>query len=747
LEGRLLGFISFETYLTERIWNNDAILLLRTVGDIIAAGLARRDAQAAIAQTQHWYETLVNNHSDGLVVIDGNARLKYASPVAEAIFNRSSGGLIDTDMLQLVHPDDVELARSWLDDVARHPGRQPVAEVCARRADNSWFTCEVAANSMLDDPSIEGIVITVRDATARLADEEALRISEQRLRTLIDNIPGAVTRCEAYPPWQTIYISDAIYEITGYEARAFINGDLVYEDLIVNEDRERTDLEVTRAIEAHQPFATEYQLQHRDGTIRWVAENGQTSFDADDNPQWIDGAIFDITERKALEHQLSYDAGHDPLTQLLNRPSLLDALAGALAETMRRGTKVAVLYLDLDRFKLVNDALGHAAGDDLLVAFAHRLNGVLRVGDVAARPGGDEFVALCRNLESPDEAIAIAERIIEALDAPFTIRGKEVFAKASIGIAIADAPIDGESLLRNADLAAYRAKERGRNRYELFDEALRLATKARLDTETQLHRAVESGELELYYQPVVNLHTDMVIGFEALARWNHPERGQLSPGDFLPAAEASGLIVPIGHHLLELACEQLKHWSDTAAHGRRPTLAVNLSARQLAQPDLAPRVAAIIADARIDPTLLCIEITESVLMDEAANNVDMLQRLKAIGVRIAIDDFGTGYSSLSYLRHFAVDLLKVDRSFVAELGRDESGSTIVRAIASLGHALGLELVAEGVETEEQARLLLALGCDQAQGYLYNRPLPVDLATALLERESASRADPPAPASA
>lgn len=739
-EGRLVGFVACHSTVVGRSWDDDTRLVLRTVADVIAAAVARARAETAHERTQAWYATLVQHSSDGILVLTADGELEYASPVAEHLFGYTAADLTHRDMLEFVHPDDREVARHWMVTAATVEGRHQAVQTRVLKADGEYVPCEFEANSMLGDPTVHGIVINVRDVTDRLAAEIELREREERLRTLIENIPGAVSRYEPVAPWRTIYISDAVEDITGYTAEDFMQGHVVFEDLIYPEDRERTDVQLRDAIEHHTPFILEYQLRHRDGSTRWLVENGQTAYDDAGRPRHLDVAVFDNTDRKQLEQRLTFEAAHDPLTRMLNRQILLRALDDALRETREDGGRIAVLFLDLDRFKLINDALGHVAGDDLLVAFSRRLHGVLRATDVASRPGGDEFVVLCRGIEEVQDAVNVAERIQKALEAPFQIRGQEVFARASIGIAISDPTMDAETALRYADMAAYRAKERGRNRYELFDEALRRETVARLEIESNLHRAVEYGELELYYQPVVELRTGLLLGFEALVRWNHPERGRLMPGAFLPAAEASGLIVPIGHHLLELACQQLKRWEGSLPGGATPTLAVNLSARQLAQKDLVEQVGAVIDAAGVDPSLLCLEITESVLMEEAANNIDMLKSLKALGVEIAIDDFGTGYSSLSYLRRFPIDVLKVDQSFVAELGNDDGGTTIVMAIAGLAHALGLELLAEGVEYPHQAELLARLGCDHAQGFLFSRPLAVPDATALLKRGYATPPD-------
>ncbi|MDQ1569010.1 MAG: hypothetical protein QOF96_3890 [Actinomycetota bacterium] len=434
-------------------------------------------------------------------------------------------------------------------------------------------------------------------------------------------------------------------------------------------------------------------------------------------------------ERKraqAAEMALQHQAFHDGLTDLPNRALLSDRLSHALARGQRHSTKTAILFLDLDRFKGVNDSLGHAAGDELIVAVADRLRSVVRPDDTVARFGGDEFVILCEELDHEWEAVAIAERIAETLALPFHVGDRPVVVSASIGLAFASSATEtADSLLRAADCAMYRAKDLGRDRIELFDDDMRARALARLETENDLRGAIDAGQLEVYYQPVVELPGGAVNGVEALVRWQHPRRGLLAPSQFVGLAEESGLILPIGALVLTEACRQVALWND-GHPGRTPlTVAVNLSAHQLVFPGLRDIVAQALLDSALDPSLLHLEITETVLMEDVGSCGTALDSLKALGVRLAVDDFGTGYSSLLYLRRFPVDILKVDRSFVAGLGKSPADSAIVAGVVGLAHALGLVAVAEGVETTEQADGLARLGCKLAQGYLWSCPVPIE----------------------
>jgi diguanylate cyclase (GGDEF)-like protein len=432
--------------------------------------------------------------------------------------------------------------------------------------------------------------------------------------------------------------------------------------------------------------------------------------------EFYSGVMHDISERKRFESELAHQATHDALTGLPNRVLLLDRLEQALQRARRHHKRVAVLFLDLDRFKVVNDSLGHSVGDRLLVSIAERLGTVVRPGDTIARFGGDEFVVLCEDLETQADAVAVAERVNAVISGPFEIDDAEVFVGVSIGIAFPD-DIEAEAgtLIRDADAAMYRAKERGRARYEVFDNQMRASAVDRLDIENALRRAQERRELRVFYQPIISLDTGAITGVEALIRWEHPERGLLNPIEFIQIAEETGLIVPMGAWVLDHACRQIMRWQAQIPDLGPLKISVNLSGRQLGHPNLVADVKAIITETHINPSQVELEITESVLMDDVEMSEDTLGQLKKLGVKLVVDDFGTGYSSLSYLRRFPVDVLKVDRSFVDGLGTDPSDSAIVTAIITLAHTLGLRAVAEGVETDTQLAELRNLSCDMARG--------------------------------
>ena len=432
-------------------------------------------------------------------------------------------------------------------------------------------------------------------------------------------------------------------------------------------------------------------------------------------------------EREATElaagevHHLAY---HDALTGLPNRPLFMDHLILALAQAARGKQQLAVFFLDLDRFKDINDSLGHTSGDVLLKAVSDRIRGCVREGDTVSRFGGDEFTLLIPRIDNVEDAAKIAQKIHETLKIPFVVADRELFVSTSIGIAIF--PVDGhdpETLVRNADTAMYRAKDAGRDNYQLYAPAMNAQALERLALENSLRRAIEHDELVLFYQPIVDPETRTTVGHEALIRWQHPERGLLSPAHFISAAEASGLIVPIGSWVLRTACKQARAWQkrfDSSLY-----VSVNLSARQFQQPTLVDEIAHALEDSGLRPESLELEITESNAMQNAENTIYTLRELKALGVRIAMDDFGTGYSSLNYLKRFPIDTLKLDRSFVKDVVTDESDAAIVSAVILMAHSLKLRVVAEGVETEEQLTFLEQHSCDRIQGYLFSAPRSVD----------------------
>jgi diguanylate cyclase (GGDEF)-like protein/PAS domain S-box-containing protein len=615
-------------------------------------------------------------------------------------------------------PEDIP---ALLESVARNPdGIDRTGTWHHMAKDGAVFDVEITSHALLFD-GLRARLVLANDVTERKRAEEAVRAAEERFHSAFDHAPIGMNLLDL--DGRLIQVNKAFCAITGYES-----GDLLgktCQSITHPEDLEK-DLKDMQRMAAGE--IEHYQVQkrfvHSGGHPVWTMASRSLVRDRDGRPLHMVSQVEDITQRKQSDMMLTHMALHDSLTGLPNRALALDRLSLALARTERHPSSVAVLFLDLDRFKVINDSLGHNVGDELLVAVAGRLREAVRPSDTVARLGGDEFVVVCEDIAGVDDATRIAQRIADALSRAFDLNGEEVVLATSVGIALSSEPDDTpESLLRDADAAMYRAKEGGRNRYEVFDSSMRVEAVERLELEQALRRALGRSEFRLFYQPVLDVETGTIVGVEALLRWEHPERGLLRPAEFISLAEETGLILPIGRWALQEACRQAQRWRQ--ANPSRPplTVAVNLSARQLAQPDVADMVAQALESTGTDPSQVWLEITESVLTGDTEATVGALRALKALGVRLSVDDFGTGYSSLLYLKRFPVDTLKVDRSFVAGLGTHPDDTAIVAGVVGLAQTLGLTAVAEGVETEEQRAALLALGCDLAQGYLFGHPEP------------------------
>ncbi len=560
--------------------------------------------------------------------------------------------------------------------------------------------------------------------TERNQAEEELRRNEEWVSGLLLSAPDAILvvgedgRIQLANPRAEEMFGYGHDELVGLRVEA-----LVPDDLRAAHVRHRADYKKDLAT---RPMGLGLDLagRRKDGT-EFPIEIGLSSFGTADG-RFVTCIISDITTRKRAEDDLARRALNDPLTDLANRTLFMDKLTQALARSERHQSWVAVLFLDLDHFKVINDSLGHEVGDVVLARIADQMRTVLRPEDTASRFGGDEFVILLEDIQSEQQAVTIADRVARAVAGPIALETGEVVVTTSVGIAIAQGTTDPpDVIVRDADQAVYRAKEHGRARCELFDQAMRARAVKRLRTENELRYGIEMGHLCLYFQPLVRVDDGRIRSLEALARWNHPERGVLLPEEFIPVAEETGLIGPLGSWVLEEACRRAASWRPVDPGHDAPTIVVNISARQLARADFEDTVWRALDQTGLDPSSLTLEITETVLMDASPATLGILGRLRGAGVHLAIDDFGTGYSSLNYLKRFPVDALKVDRSFVNGLGRDPEDSAIVAAVVSLGHALGLSTVAEGVETKEQLQQLRRIECDLAQGYYFAPPQPAE----------------------
>jgi len=690
---------------------------------------------------------MMNARQSRLLIVDDNemnrdmlarrlARKGYVIGLAENaqdLLQRVKQDVVDLVLLDIEMPDISGL--DALKTLREHysPAELPIIMVTAKtQSEDIVKALDLGANDYLTKP-IDFAVAVARIGTqlSHKKAQEALKESEERYAL------AARGSNDGLWDWNlsanVVHFSPRWKAMLGYHEGEIGERPEEWFDRIHDADRER----VKKEIAAHQKgltphFESEHRVLHKDGSFRWMLSRGVAVHDASGNALRMAGSQTDITEGKVS----------DPLTGLPNRLLFIDRVGRLIKHTKRRKDQLfAVLFLDLDGFKMVNDSMGHLIGDQLLLGVANRLEKCLRSTDTVARLGetftvarlgGDEFTVLLDDIKDPSDAKRAADRMMKALASPFLLGGKEVFTSVSIGIALSNSAYEQpEDILRDADTAMYRAKSLGKARYEVFDADMRASVMARLQLETDLHRALERGELRNFYQPIVALASGEIAGFEALLRWQHPTRGLLGPIEFIPVAEETGLIRELGWWNLREACRQISEWRGGLIAQRRLTISVNLSAKQFLQPNLVEDIRKLLIELALPPEALKLEITESTVMADPSAAVEMLQQIKSLGIHLAIDDFGTGYSSLSYLHRFPLDTLKIDRSFISGMGDDGQGMEIARTILPMANNLRLDVVAEGVETIQQVALLKKLHCKYGQGYYFSRPLSAEGTAALL----------------
>ena len=699
----------------------------------------RQRIEDALREARDRFRGIFENAPIGVAMVTLEGRYLQVNHSLCSILGYSEEELQALTWQEITHPDDLAASKAFARRIVAGEFPRYHLEKRFLHADGHtvWASLSV---SLVRDAEGEPLyfVSQIQDVTERKEVERIIVESEERFRSLVQYSSDIITILDADGTIR--YASPAVEKVMGYRSEEQIGTNAF--GTVHPDDRDRAldnFAEVLKSPGLHPPL--EFRVPHKDGSWRYLEHIVNNLLD---DPA-VRGVVInsrDITERKAMQKQLHHQAFHDPLTGLPNRALFMDRLEHALARANRRGSKIAVLFMDLDNFKVINDSLGHKAGDQLLIAVAERLKAPLRPEDTVARLGGDEFTILVEDISSVGDVARIAERLAEKLRPPFALGEQEVFATISTGIALnSPAREQPADLLRHADLAMYRAKHRGKARYEVFEPGMDAMAVERLILETGLRRALVRQQFRVYYQPIVALENDRIAGVEALLRWEHPQRGLLLPEEFISIAEETGLIVRIGQWVLREAGKQARIWQERFPDSPRLTISVNLSTREFFHPKL---VAEVLNESEIDPANLQLEITEGALTTNGTYSTDhTLRNLKRMGVQLAIDDFGLGYSSLSYLKRFPVDFLKIDRSFIAGLGGAPSGvstkdTEIVKAMIELTHALGLKVIAEGVENAEQLARLRQMKCDLAQGNYFSEPLPSEALAVNLEQNLTGR---------
>lgn len=681
--------------------------------------------------SEEYFRLLTENSLDIISILEPDGTIRYESPSVTRILGYNPEELVGHSAFEFVHPDDLaEVAKSFA-HLVQSAGMAPV-QFRFLRKDGTWCPLEAVGTNLLNNPVIGGIVVNCRDDSERRRVEEMLRESEERYSLAMQGTSDGLWDWNLTT--QKVYYSPRWKNMLGFSDAEIGDSPEEWLSRVHADDLGALQASIAGHIEKQtEHYEGEYRILHKDGAYRWMIMRGIAVQSDNGTIYRLVGSQEDVTEKKRIAEMLVHDALHDGLTGLPNRNLFIDRLQNCLARTKRHDDYIfAVLFLDLDRFKVINDGLGHLMGDRLLAKVAELLTSCVRPEDTVARLGGDEFTILLDGIDDVSAAIRVAQRIQASLTVPFTLNGQEVYTTASIGIALSESGYDhAEDLVRDADNAMYRAKALGKARHQVFDSSMHKQAVDLLQLESDLRRAVERQEFVVHYQAIRELTSGAIQGYEALVRWQHPQHGLIYPGDFISAAEETGLIVPLGWQVLREACRQTAEWQKQSPKAKDLLISVNLSSNQFSQPDLCAHVRRILDDCGLAPQFLKLEITETVVIENPESAGEMLRQLRALGVRVCLDDFGTGYSSLSYLLRFPIDTLKIDRSFVNGIGSGAENASIVKTIVALAHNMGMDVTAEGVETQAQLDHLKSLNCETAQGYFFSKPVEAAKAFALI----------------
>lgn len=684
----------------------------------------RKKIEHTLKRDEDLYRNLCEMSPDAILV-NLNNRIVYANQSAQRLLGSTNAEpILGRSPFDFIFPEYQSLVAARIQRLLNLNNDNPLVEQRWKRIDGSAVDVEVAASPVMWDHQ-RAVQVLLRDITERKQAEEALRESEERLNLAL--------KAAGLGTWywdvaeDRIVWDDQMCLLSGLEPGTIPQGYQGFLAILHEEDRPRVEQDVSQTFTMEAPYETRFRVRWPDGSLHYLHTRGKLYRDHAGNPQRLTGVSWDVTEKELAESRLRekeehlyFLAHHDVLTSLPNRRLLQDRMQHALAKARRSGGQAALIYFDLDRFKTINDSLGHTIGDRVLKEIASRLARQVREVDTVARLGGDEFVVILEQVEEAEKVATLAQKLLLELTREIVVEGHRLYVTASAGISLFPTDsVDSEGLMKNAETAMYRAKERGKNTCQYFTPDMNARAWELLQLESGLRQALEHQQLVLHYQPQVDLTTGELIGVEALVRWEHPERGMVPPGDFIPLAEETGLIVPIGEWVLRTACAQSRAWRQAGFSPVR--MAVNISPRQFRQSDLIARVDEILRETGLEPSALELEVTEGMIMNDVEAAIAIMEEFRKMGVLLAIDDFGTGYSSLGYLKRFPIAGLKIDRSFVRDLPGDANDAQIAASVIALAHNMNLRVVAEGIETADQLSFLRDKGCEHGQGYFFSPP--------------------------
>ena len=691
----------------------------------------QRNAEEDLRHKEEYFRALLESSTDLISIVGLDGQVLYQSPSSDRMLQIPPELMLGQSLLDFIHPEDRDLFSDALEQSLADDGKTASAQVRFREQSGEWRYLDCQCRNLVDNPVLGGIIVTSRDITERRRVEAALKRERAFFQQLFRNSPAGIVILDNQD--RVVDANRSFVDLFQFEVDELAGKPL--NTFIVPKELKNETAELADLVLEDQSVDRETQRKRKDGSQVEVAIL-EYPIELAERKIGAYGIYSDITERKTFERKLFHEAFHDALTGLPNRTLLAERLERSVRRARRRRDyQFALLFIDLDRFKVINDSLGHAAGDELLIEMARRLEGCLRPGDTVARLGGDEFNIILEDIQEVADATRIADRILESLSRPFVVADQEVVSSGSIGIAFSFSGYDsGEDLMRDADIAMYRAKNRGKARYEIFDADMHKSAVERLTLENEVRRALAEDELVLYFQPIVSLTRPRDLGFEALVRWNHPQRGLLAPAEWLPICEETGLMLSVGRWVLRHVCAQLQTWQKSFPEAEAVAISVNLTPKEISHPDFLDDLDKILKETKIHPASITFEITEDVISDSDTLR-DVLWHLRNQGFRLTIDDFGTGHSSLSSLHRYPIDTLKIDRSFIQQVGTGSQDLEIVRAIAALGESLGINVIAVGIEDEDRLEEVRKMGVAMAQGFHFSAPLSAEEAGERLRGDS------------